>query len=179
MKDFIEKVLVPRKDIKDRTRELASKITKDYRDEQIILIGVLKGGFIFLADLMREIRLPLSVDLITVSSYGSGTESTGVVKLKKDIDINIENKNVLLVEDIVDSGNSVKFLKDMLLNRNPKSVKICSLLDKPNRRKVDVKVDYVGFVIPDEFVIGYGLDYDEKYRELPDICVLNPSEYNK
>ena len=139
---------------------------------------VLKGAVVFLADLMRTIDQPAEIDFMVVSSYGSGVKSSGVVKIVKDLDINLEGKDILIVEDILDSGMTLDYIKGMLLDRNPASIRICALLDKPARRKVDLQADYVGFTIPDEFVIGYGLDYDEKYRNLPYIGVLKPEVYS-
>jgi len=142
-----------------------------------VLAGVLKGGFVILADLMRAITIPLDMDLIAVSSYGSDVQSSGVVKLVKDLDVNVEGKHVLIVEDIIDTGLTLSYLVENFKTRRPLSVKIFAFLNKPDRRKVELDVDYTGFIIPDEFVVGYGLDYDNKYRQLPDICVLKPEAY--
>lgn len=170
-------VLVSREKISEMVRELGQKISRDYEGQELILVGVLKGGFIFLADLMREIDIPVEMDLISVSSYGDDTKSSGVVRLIKDIDVSIENKHVLIVEDLVDTGLTLKHLKELFNTRGPKSLKICTAFDKPSRRKVDIDIEYKGIIIPDEFVIGYGLDYAGKYRNLPDLCVLSPEIY--
>ncbi len=141
------------------------------------MVSVLKGSVMIMADLLREIKLPLKIDFMAVSSYGSGTTSSGTVKIIKDLDINLSGYDILIVEDILDSGATLSSLKEILLTRKPASVKICTFLDKPDRRKADIKADYVGAVIPDEFVVGYGLDYDEKYRNLPYVGILSPSVY--
>ena len=176
------KVLISRQDIAKRVSELAAQITKDYDGQSIILVGVLKGATIFLSDLARQIELDATFDFIGVSSYGnrptptqeltSGWDSTGEVKLTKDVDQSIKEKNIILVEDILDTGLTMSYLKRMLQARQPKSLKVAALLDKPSRRKLPLEGDYVGFKIPDEFVVGYGLDYAEKYRNLSDICVV-------
>lgn len=158
--------------IKDRVKELAAQIESDYNNEPIVLIVVLKGSFVFAADLIREMKGDIKIDFISVSSYGDETESTGKVRLLKDLDANITNQNVVVVEDIIDSGLTLHFLRDHLKTHKPKLIKICTLLDKPDRRKVDLPVDYVGFVIPDEFIVGYGIDYAQKYRNLPHISTV-------
>lgn len=155
-----------------RIKEIGREITEDYQGKKIHLICVLKGGVFFTCELAKRIDLPVSFDFMSVSSYGSGTVSSGIVKIVKDLDEAIEGKDVLLVEDIIDSGNTLKYLVDILKQRKPNSLKICTLLDKPERRVADVSVDYVGFEIPDKFVVGYGLDYDQKYRNLPYIGVV-------
>lgn len=165
-------VLIDRNTIREKVVELGKRISSDYEGKELILIGVLKGGFVFLSDLMREITIPIHVEFISVSSYGEKKESSGVVRIIKDIEMSITDKHVLIVEDIVDTGLTLKYLKELLCTREPRSVKICSALDKPSRRKVDIEVDYKGIVIPDEFVVGYGLDYSGLYRNLPDVCVL-------
>lgn len=177
MIDEIDRVLITRDEIAEKIRELAARISDDYSGKELVLVGVLKGGFVILADLMREISISLDMDLIAVSSYGGGTKTSGVVMLIKDLDVTIENKHVLIVEDIIDSGLTLSYLVENFRTRRPKSVKICTLLNKPDRRKVDITVDYTGFFIPDEFVVGYGLDYDNRYRQLADICVLKPEVY--
>lgn len=178
MLEDIEKVLLTKEEILREVEQLGEKITSDYQGkENILLVGVLKGAFIFLADLMRNIKLPVQVDFMAVSSYGASTESSGVVRILKDLDQDIEGKNLIIVEDIIDSGLTLSYMCKILKSRKPASLKICSLLDKPSRRKVDLKVDYLGFQIPDEFVVGYGLDYSEKYRNLPCIGVLKPEIY--
>jgi len=165
-------VLVPREEINAKTQELAKKISEDYAGKDLLLVGVLKGGFVFLADLCRAITIDVSVDFISVSSYGNTMVSSGVVRILKDIDYDITGKHVLIVEDIVDTGLTLTYLKDLFAAKHCASVKVCAILDKPSRRKVPLEVDYQGIIIPDKFVIGYGLDYAEKYRNLPDVCVL-------
>lgn len=150
-----------------RIKELGEQISKDYAGEELHLICVLKGGVFFMCELAKRINVPMSMDFMSVSSYGNNTVSSGIVKIVKDLDEPIEGKNVLIVEDIIDSGNTLHYLVDMLYKRQPKSIRICTLLDKPERRVADVHVDYTGFNIPDEFVLGYGLDYEQKYRNLP------------
>jgi hypoxanthine phosphoribosyltransferase len=176
------KVLISRQDIAKRVRELGAEISKDYSGESVMLVGVLKGAAIFLSDLARQLDLNATFDFIGVSSYGnrptptqelqSGWDSTGEVRLTKDVDQTIKDKNIILVEDILDTGLTMTYLKRMLQARQPKSLKVAALLDKPSRRKLPLEGDYVGFKIPDEFVVGYGLDYAEKYRNLSDICVV-------
>jgi len=176
------KVLISRQQIAQRIVELGAAITRDFRDEPIIFVAVLKGAAIFLADLARQVQLDANFDFIGVSSYGArpspdqelkqGWDSTGEIKLSKDLDHSIAGKNVILVEDILDTGLTLTFLKKLLVARGPKAFRIAALLDKPSRRKLDIHGDYVGFTIPDEFVVGYGLDYAEMHRNLPDICVI-------
>ena len=170
------KVLVPEEDVAKRIKELGEQISKDYAGKQVHLICVLKGGVFFVCELAKRITVPLSMDFMSVSSYGDGTKSSGVVKIAKDLDETLEGKNVLIVEDIIDSGRTLYYLMDILSKRNPKSMKLCTLLDEPERRVKDVKVDYVGFNIPDEFVVGYGLDYAQRYRNLPFIGVVEGVE---
>ncbi len=179
MQKDIEEVLISREVLREKIKELGKKISEDYKGKELVLVGVLKGGFVFLADLMREITIPVDMDLISVSSYGAATKSSGVVRIIKDIDINVTNKHVLIVEDLVDTGLTLKHLKELFNTRGPLSVKICTALDKPSRRKVEIEVEYDGIIIPDKFVIGYGLDYAGKYRNLPDVCTLKESLYNK
>ncbi|MGN0970860.1 MAG: hypoxanthine phosphoribosyltransferase, partial [Aristaeellaceae bacterium] len=155
------------------------QITKDYEGRELMVVGILKGAIVFYSDLIREIDLPLRTDFMAVSSYGSATKSSGVVQLRKDLDRPIEGMDVLIVEDIVDSGMTLSYLKRVFANRGAASVRIATLLDKPARRRVDLKADYFCFEIPDEFVVGYGLDFDEKYRNLPDIGVLHPRIYSE
>lgn len=164
-------VLLSEEEVMKRVRELGEQISKDYGDEEILMITILKGGVFFACELAKRVTSPVFMDFMSVSSY-SGTTSTGEVKIIKDLDQVIEGKNVIVVEDIVDTGRTLSYLLNMLGNRNPKSLKLCALLDKPDRRVTDVKVDYVGFNIPDEFVVGLGLDYDQKYRNLPFIGVV-------
>ncbi|KYO69285.1 hypoxanthine phosphoribosyltransferase [Thermovenabulum gondwanense] len=179
MIEDIKEILISEEEIKAKLKELGEKITRDYRDsDNILLVGVLKGAIIFIADLIRHIDLPLEVDFMAVSSYGASTESSGVVRILKDLEQNIQGKNILIVEDIIDSGLTLSYLYNLLKSRNPADIKICTLLDKPSRRKVNIKVDYLGFEIPDYFVVGYGLDYNEKYRNLPFIGVLKPEAIN-
>lgn len=166
------KVLVSEEEINKKIRELGEIISKDYEGKEVHLICVLKGGVFFMCDLAKRISAPVTLDFMSVSSYGDSTESSGRVKIVKDLDESIENKHVLIVEDIIDSGRTLSFLIDMLKSRKPASLKLCTLLDKPERRVTDVKVDYVGFNIPDKFVLGYGLDFEQKYRNLPYVGVI-------
>ena len=168
--------LVSEKAVDERIVELGKQISKDYEGKQVHLICVLKGGVFFMCELAKRISVHVSMDFMSVSSYGDDTKSSGVVKIVKDLDEAIEGKDVLIVEDIIDSGRTLYYLIDILKKRNPKSVHLCTLLDKPERRVKDVKVDYVGFNIPDEFVVGYGLDYAQKYRNLPFIGVVEGLE---
>ena len=170
------KVLVPEAEVAKRIEELGKKISEDYAGKQVHLICVLKGGVFFMCELAKRISVPVSMDFMSVSSYGDGTSSSGVVKIAKDLDESLEGKEVLVVEDIIDSGRTLYYLLDILKKRNPKSMRLCTLLDKPDRRVRDVKVDYVGFEIPDEFVVGYGLDYAQKYRNRPYIGVVEGVE---
>ena len=173
----LTKVLVKREDIAAAVKKLGEQITADYQGRELMVVGILKGAIVFYSDLIREIDLPLRTDFMAVSSYGSATKSSGVVQLRKDLDRPVEGMDVLIVEDIVDSGMTLSYLKRVFEDRGAASVRIATLLDKPARRRVDLKADYFCFTIPDEFVVGYGLDYDEKYRNLPDIGVLHPRIY--
>lgn len=175
--DFSE-VLFTAEQLQEIVQRLGSKITQDYKNRNLLLIGLLKGSIVFLADLMREIKLPCSVDFMTVSSYGNGTESMGKVKILKDISEPIWDKNVLIIEDIIDSGNTLSFIKAHLESLGAKDVSICTLFDKPDRRQKDVYVKYVGAVIPDKFIVGYGLDYAESYRNVPFVGVLKKEIYS-
>ena len=166
------KVLVPEEDVAKRIKELGEQISKDYAGKQVHLICVLKGGVFFMCELAKRITVPVSMDFMSVSSYGDGTKSSGVVKIAKDLDEPILDKEVLVVEDIIDSGKTLNHLKPMLESRNPASLHLCTLLSKPDRREVEVPVKYIGFEVPDEFVVGYGLDYAQKYRNLPYIGVV-------
>lgn len=166
------RVLITRKQIAQKVTEMADRITHDFAGESVVLIGVLKGATIFLADLARQIKLDATFDFISVSSYGNASQHSGEVKLLKDVDQSIEGKNIILVEDILDTGLTLTYLKNILLARQPKSFRIAVLLDKVPRRLQPIPADYVGFQIPDEFVVGYGLDFAEQYRNLPDVCVL-------
>lgn len=168
------KVMFTREQIAQRVDELAEQIDRDFSGESVIFVGVLKGATIFLSDLSRKVRLDSTFDFIGVSTYGSGKQSSGEVQLTKDVDQPLTNKNIILVEDILDTGLTMMYLKKMFLAHQPKCFKIAALLDKESRRTMPVKADYVGFTIPDEFVVGYGMDYAEQYRNLPDICVLPP-----
>ena len=170
------KVLISEEEVDARIRELGEKISKEYEGKQIHLICVLKGGVFFMCELAKRITVPVSMDFMCVGSYGDGTKSSGVVRLAKDLDESIENKEVLIVEDIIDSGNTLYYLMDVLRQRKPASLRLCTLLDKPYRRVKDVHVDWTGFEIPDEFVVGYGLDYAQKYRNLPYIGVVEVAE---
>ncbi|MDY6037445.1 MAG: hypoxanthine phosphoribosyltransferase [Eubacterium sp.] len=171
-KDIIGTILYSQKEINKRAKEIGEQISKDYKGEEVILIGTLKGAVLWMADVMKEIKLDTKIDFVAASSYGSATTSSGVVKITKDIGMDLFNKNVIIIEDIVDTGTTLKYLKEYIGARNPKSVKICTLLDKPARRKAEIEADYVGFVVDDLFIIGYGLDYDQKYRNLPYISYL-------
>lgn len=173
----LDRILVTREQIAEAVRKLGRQITEDYRDKDLMMVCILKGASVFFTDLIREVDLPIAIGFMAVSSYGSGTSSTGVVRIMKDLDQNIENKHVLIVEDIVDSGKTLHFLLQVLSQRHPASISVATLLDKPARRVVDLKTRYSCFNIPDAFVVGYGLDYDEKYRNLPDIGVLHPRIY--
>lgn len=177
MYDDIKEVLVNEEQLKECVQKLGAQITKDYEGKNLLLVSVLRGSVIFMADLMREIKIPCTIDFMSVSSYGAGTKSSGVVKIIKDLDLNLAGYDILIIEDILDSGNTLSYLKKILLTRNPSSIKICTLLDKPERRTADITADYSGFSIPDAFAVGYGLDYDEKYRNLPFIGVLDPKVY--
>ncbi|HAA25290.1 MAG TPA: hypoxanthine phosphoribosyltransferase [Ruminiclostridium sp.] len=165
-------VLITKEQLEKKTEEIADAITRDYNGKELVLVGVLKGGFIYLSDLARKIKMDVDIDFISVSSYGNSTESTGVVKIIKDVDTDVGGKHVLIVEDIIDTGLTLKYLKELFSTKGCASVKIAAILDKPERRKVDIKVDYPGIQIPDMFVVGYGLDYAGKYRNLPDVCVV-------
>ena len=168
----LDKILISAEEIQQKVLEIGNQIQKDFQGEPLIFIVVLKGAFVFAADLIRHLEGDVSVDFVVASSYGKQTESSGKVRLLKDIDANITGKNVILVEDIVDSGLTLHFLKKHFLLHKPKSIKICTLLDKPERRKVELKADYSGFIIPDKFIVGYGIDYAEKYRYLPHIATV-------
>lgn len=168
------KILISEEQIQQRIKELGAQITKDYEDKKLLLVGILNGCVYFMTDLSREIDKLLQIDFMVVSSYGNSTSTSGVVKIIKDLNRSIEGFDVLIVEDIVDTGLTLSYIKDVLSARKPNSVKICTLVNKLGRRKVDIDVDYVGFEIPDEFVIGYGLDYAEKYRNLKDILIIRP-----
>lgn len=175
----IEKVLLSEEEIKEIVARLGREITEDYKGRNLLVVSVLKGSIMIMADLLRAIKIPCKIDFMSVSSYGSGTKSSGSVKIIKDLDINLEGYDILIVEDILDSGVTLSSLKEILLTRRPASVKICTFLDKPERRKANIVADYTGVQIPDAFVVGYGLDYDEKYRNLPYVGILSPSVYGE
>lgn len=177
MRNDIDYILYDEGTLKDKVKELGRAITEDYKGKTPFLVGVLKGCFVFMADIAREIDLPCDIDFMAVSSYGNGTSTTGAVKITKDLSRDIEGRDVIIIEDILDSGVTLSYLKSYLANRKPASIKICTLFDKPARRTADIAADYVGFVCPDEFIVGYGLDYSEKYRNLPFIGVLKPEIY--
>ena len=179
MLNDIREVLISEEEIREIVKELGKRVTEDYKDKNLFLITVLKGAVVFLGDLMRAIECPCEIEFMVTSSYGSGTTSSGNVKIVKDIDVPLDDKDVLIVEDILDSGLTLSFLMELLKNRNPKSIEICTLLDKPSRRVAQIEAKYTGRQIPDEFVVGYGLDYDEKYRNLPFIGVLKPEVYTR
>jgi hypoxanthine phosphoribosyltransferase len=168
----VREVLIPSAEIQEKVCELGERITEDYRGERPLLIGILRGAVVVLGDLMRNIDLPCEIDFMDISSYGSGTSSSGVVRILKDLEEDITGRHVLIVEDIVDTGLTLSYLRRSLLARRPASLEICALLTKPSRRRVELPVKYLGFEVPDEFVVGYGLDYGGAYRNLPDICVL-------
>lgn len=165
-------VMLSEEEIKAKVAELGKKIEKDFKGQDLLVVGILKGASVFVSDLIRSINLDVNIDFMSVSSYGNSTESSGTVKILKDLDVDIKGKNVLIVEDIIDSGLTLSNLTRELKVREPKDLKICTLLDKPQRRKVDIPVDYVGFVIEDKFIVGYGIDYAEKYRNLPYIGIV-------
>ena len=177
MLEDIQEILFTESQIADITKRIGGEISRDYKGKNLLLVSVLKGSVIFMADLMRSIDLPARIDFMAVSSYGSGSKSSGVVKIIKDLDIPLDGYDIVIVEDILDSGKTLNYLIDLLKSRNPNSVSICTLFDKPDRREVEVKPQYVGAVIPDAFIVGYGLDYDEKYRNLPVVGVLKPEIY--
>lgn len=170
------KVLLTEEEVDRRIQELGDQISSDYAGKQVHLVCVLKGGSFFMCELAKRITIPVSLDFMSVSSYGRGTESSGAIKIIKDLDEPLKDKNVIVVEDIVDSGRTLNRLLELFKNRNPESLRLCTLLDKPERRVVDVKVDYTGFCIPDQFIVGYGLDYDQRYRNLPYIGVIEFDE---
>ena len=171
---FTFETLITREELAAKVAELGKQITEDYRDKDTVFMGILKGCFVFMADLVRQVKIDrMEVCFMAVSSYGSGTRSTGNIVIKRDLEADLTGKHVLIVEDIVDSGHTLTYLKKYLSNRQTASVKVCTILDKPSRRETDLVPDYRGFEIPDAFVVGYGLDYDEQFRELPDLCILH------
>jgi len=178
MKNDIEKVLITKRQLKKMVEKLGKQISIDYKDKPLVVVGIMKGSLIFMADLLREITIPVEFGTVAASSYGAATISSGEVKIVNDVDIDIENKDILLVEDLIDTGHTLKYLQDFFSLRGPKSVKICVAFDKPARREKYIKIDYKGLDIPDEFIVGYGLDFDEKYRNLPEVCVLKEELYS-
>lgn len=178
MLDDIQSVLLTEAQLEARVKELGRAISEDFAGKDVMFIGVLKGCFIFMADLMRHVTIPCAMDFMAVSSYGGGMVSTGAVKINKDLSQDIAGKHIIFVEDILDSGVTLSYLTKYLMTRQPASISIATLMDKPARRKADVKADYAGFIVPDAFVVGYGLDYDEKYRNLPFVGILKPEIYS-
>ncbi|TCS80145.1 hypoxanthine phosphoribosyltransferase [Tepidibacillus fermentans] len=179
MENDIKEILISKEELDQKITELGAILSEEYKDTKPLMVCVLKGAILFMSDLIRKMNIPLEVDFMAVSSYGASTESSGVVRILKDLDRTVEGRDLIIVEDIIDSGLTLSYLVDLLNRRNVKSIKIVTLLDKPHRRKVDLKPDLSGFVIPDEFVVGYGLDYAEEYRNLPFIGVLKPEVYQK
>ena len=175
----IDEILITEKQIKEKIAELGKKITQDYQGKNLVFVGVLRGAVIFMADLARAVSIPMIFDFIAISSYGAATESSGVVRILKDLDETIEGKDVLIIEDIIDTGLTMHYLCENLKTRRPKSLKICSLLYKPARKIKEIKIDYLGFEVPDKFVVGYGMDYNEIYRNLPYIGILKPDVYRR
>ena len=177
MNNDIKEVLYSEDELRGRVRQMGEKISNDYQGKELILIGVLKGSVIFMADLLKEINIPCKMDFMAVSSYGNSTETSGVVRILKDLDFEIQGKDILIVEDIIDSGVTLKYLMKYLSGRKPNSLEIVCLLNKPDRRKVDIDVKYLGYDVPDHFLVGYGLDYAEKYRNLPYVGILKEEIY--
>lgn len=177
MTDDIERILITEQQLAQRVRELGTQISRDYAGQDLFLVAVLKGSIVFMADLMRQISIPHSIDFMATSSYGASTRSSGVVQILKDLEESIEGRHVLIIEDIIDSGHTLAYLQRLILAREPASLRICALLDKKERREANVPVEYVGFVIPNEFVVGYGLDFNEHYRNLAFVGVLKPECY--
>ncbi len=175
----VEKILYTEEELRSRVKELGAQITTDYAGREPLLVSVLRGSYIFMADLTRAIGLNVTVDFMVVSSYGAGTVSSGQVEIKKDLSDSIEGRDLIIVEDILDSGNTLYYLMEVLRARKPASIRICTLMDKPERRSQPITADYCGFTIPDAFIVGYGLDYDGKYRNLPYVGILKPSVYKK
>ncbi len=174
----VKEILIPSAEIEEKVRTMGERIAEDYAGEKLLLVGILRGAIIWMADLMRNINLPCEIDFMDISSYGSGSSSSGVVRILKDLDEDVTGRHVLIVEDIVDTGLTLSYLRRSLLARKPASLEICSLLSKPSRRRAELEVKYLGFEVPDEFVVGYGLDYAGAYRNLPDICVLKPEVFS-
>ena len=179
MKNDIQEVLFSEAQLAEKVAELGARISQDYAGKNPLIVSVLKGSYVFMADLTRQITIPCNIDFMAVSSYGTGTKTTGEVQIIKDIGSKIDGRDLIIVEDILDSGLTLSYIKELLASRGPASIKIATLLDKPSRRKANIQPDYEGFQVPDEFVVGYGLDYDEKYRNLPYVGVLKPEVYTK
>jgi hypoxanthine phosphoribosyltransferase len=177
MQSDVREILITADQIRERVGKLAEELARDYRDKNPVLVGVLNGAFVFLADLMRQLDIPCTVDFVSWSSYGKDTSSSGVFRIMKDLETNVESKHVLIVEDIIDTGLTLHYLLDNIRSRKPASVKVVALLDKPSRRRIEAKADYLGFQIPDAFVVGYGLDFGQRYRNLPYIAILKPDIY--
>ncbi len=177
MDSRIKTILLTEAELGSKVTELGTKISRDYQGKDLVLVGILKGAICFFSDLMRQIRIPVNVDFMAVSSYGLDAQTSGAVRILKDLELSVEGRHVLIVEDIVDTGLTLTYLKQNLIARKPASLKVVSLLDKPERRLVDEKPDYLGFTIPDEFVVGYGIDYAEQYRSLPYVAILAPEAY--
>jgi hypoxanthine phosphoribosyltransferase len=175
----VKEVLIPSSGIQEKVSEMGGLITEDYRGQRPLLVGILRGAVVVLGDLMRKIDLPCEIDFMDISSYGTGTSSSGVVRILKDLEEDITDRHVLIVEDIIDTGLTLSYIRRSLLARGPASLEICALLSKPSRRRVELDVKYLGFEVPDEFVVGYGLDFSGAYRNLPDICVLKPEVFAK
>ena len=179
MHNDVKAVLFSEQDLQEIVARIGKQISEDYKDKNLFMVSVLKGSLMFMADLMRAIDVPCEIDFMAVSSYGAGTTTTGAVRILKDLDSSLEGKDILVVEDILDSGVTLSYLLKHLSSRNPNSIRLCTLLDKPERRKMPITADYIGTTVPDEFIVGYGLDYDEKYRNLPYIGVLKREIYEK
>lgn len=174
MYEDIKSVLIPQGEIEAKVRELAERINNDYRGKSVLMICILRGAVVFYAELIKRLNLDIRMDFMAVSSYGENSESSGEIKINKDLSQPIKGLDVIIVEDIIDSGRTLSNLKRLLATREPSSIKVCSLLDKPSRRVVEFEADYLGFVVPDEFVVGYGMDYAERYRNIPEVCILKP-----
>ena len=179
MHNDVKEVLFSEQDLQEIVARVGKQISEDYKDKNLFMVSVLKGSLMFMADLMRAIDVPCEIDFMAVSSYGAGTTTSGAVRILKDLDFSLEGKDILVVEDILDSGVTLSYLLKHLSSRNPRSIRLCTLLDKPERRKMPIVADYIGTTVPDEFIVGYGLDYDEKYRNLPYIGVLKREVYEK
>lgn len=175
--DDIREILFSEDRLSGIVHSMGARISEDYRDKNLLMVSILKGSVVFMSDLMRSVTVPCSIDFMAVSSYGSGVKTSGVVKIIKDLDINLKGYDVLVVEDILDSGLTLSYILELLQAREPKSIRLCTLFDKPDRRTVSIQADYVGTLVPDEFIVGYGLDYDEKYRNLPFVGILKPEVY--